>query len=246
MNRYLLSVAALALMAAPAFAQPDDHHGGGHPGGGGGHERGPAPAAAPAAPAAPQAPRGGGHEFGNRAPMGNRPAAAPAAPAAPAAQPQAMRPDRHDFNNANRAPAGPAANRPDNRSPDNNRGDRGNRADNNHGNGSFNRPTGPGRPANAPRPNFSSFRDYHRSFSAPQRFHAPSYRRPSGWYYRRWTFGEFLPPVFWGQQYWLSDWGTYDLPPPPPGATWVRYGDDALLIDRYTGEIITVEYGVFY
>ena len=34
--------------------------------------------------------------------------------------------------------------------------------------------------------------------------------------------------------------------PPPPDAVWVRYGDDALLIDRYTGEVIQVEYGVFY
>ena len=34
--------------------------------------------------------------------------------------------------------------------------------------------------------------------------------------------------------------------PPPPGTVWVRYGRDALLIDRYTGEVIQVEYSVFY
>ena len=33
---------------------------------------------------------------------------------------------------------------------------------------------------------------------------------------------------------------------PPYGAIWVRVGDDALLIDQYTGEIIEVDYGVFY
>lgn len=38
----------------------------------------------------------------------------------------------------------------------------------------------------------------------------------------------------------------YALPPPPPGAVWVRENDDALLIDQDSGEIITVEYGVFY
>ena len=103
-----------------------------------------------------------------------------------------------------------------------------------------------GRPSNAPRPDFSQFRDFHRNFSAPHRYRAPSYSRPQGYYYRRWTFGDFLPSLFWGQQFWLSDYYAYDLPPPPRGTVWVRYGNDALLIDRYTGEIITVEYNMFY
>ena len=102
------------------------------------------------------------------------------------------------------------------------------------------------RPGNAPRADFSQFRDYHRTFSAPHRFRAPAYQRPSGWSYRRWSYGDFLPSLFWGQQYWLNDFNDYDLPPPPPGTVWVRYGSDALLIDRYSGEIITVEYSVFY
>lgn len=283
MNRYLISVAALALMAAPALAQHDEH--GGHPGGG--HEHGgPPPAATPAAPAAapaaaPQPMRSGNaaaNTHGGFQGGGMRPGAPAAAPTAPTTQPQAMRDGDHgnrgdfrgdrgdfrgnrgDFRGNNTQPSGNAdVNRAmhDNRGPDNrfgpgNRPDYngpGNRPDYNRpgnrpdfGNG-FNRP---GRPANAPRPNFNGFRDYHRNFSAPQRFHAPSYRRPYGWYYRRWTFGEFLPALFWAQQYWLTDYDEYDLPPPPPGTVWVRYGSDALLIDRWTGEIITVEYGVFY
>jgi len=32
---------------------------------------------------------------------------------------------------------------------------------------------------------------------------------------------------------------------PPDGYVWVRYGDDALLIDEYSGDIIQVEYDVF-
>jgi Ni/Co efflux regulator RcnB len=31
-----------------------------------------------------------------------------------------------------------------------------------------------------------------------------------------------------------------------PGTVWVRYGDDALLIDQYTGEVIQVAYGIFW
>lgn len=33
---------------------------------------------------------------------------------------------------------------------------------------------------------------------------------------------------------------------PPYGAIWVRVGNDALLVDRDSGEVITVQYDVFY
>ena len=55
-----------------------------------------------------------------------------------------------------------------------------------------------------------------------------------------------LPVAFWARDYWLTDFNEYDLPPPPFGAVWVRVGDDALLIDQDSGEIIEVDYGVFY
>lgn len=93
---------------------------------------------------------------------------------------------------------------------------------------------------------FNGFRDFHRDYRAEHRFHVGGYRRPYGWYSHRWAFGEFLPRPFWARDYWLSDYADYDLPPPPYGAVWVRVDDDALLIDRDSGEIITVVYGVFY
>jgi Ni/Co efflux regulator RcnB len=92
-------------------------------------------------------------------------------------------------------------------------------------------------------PAFNSMR---RVFNAPRRFRLGTYRRPSGWYYHRWTFGEFLPAFFFTSNYWILDWGNFYLDPPPPGTVWVRVGDDALLIDRYTGEVIEVVYGIFY
>jgi Ni/Co efflux regulator RcnB len=97
-----------------------------------------------------------------------------------------------------------------------------------------------------PRHDFSGFRDYHRNFYAPRRFNVPYYRRPAGWYTHRWSFGEFLPAAFWARDYWLVDFEAYDLPPPPYGAVWVRVGNDALLVDEDSGEIITVAYGIFY
>jgi Ni/Co efflux regulator RcnB len=106
-----------------------------------------------------------------------------------------------------------------------------------------------GRPDNAvrgPRRDFSGVRNYHRNFRAERRFRMPTYRRPPGWYARRWTWGEFLPNFFWTSNYWIIDFSFYGLPPPPFGAIWVRVGDDALLIDRFNGEIIEVAYGIFY
>ena len=90
------------------------------------------------------------------------------------------------------------------------------------------------------------FEIFRHTLRAPHRYHYGSYRRPSGWYYRNWGLGEILPALFFGRQYWLSDYYDFGLQPPPPGCVWVRYGDDALLIDRDTGEVIQVVRGVFY
>lgn len=82
---------------------------------------------------------------------------------------------------------------------------------------------------------------------APHRFRAPKvYVRPSGWYNHRWVFGERLPRAFFAPQYFILNFGLYGLMPPWPGYEWVRYGNDALLIDVDTGEVIRVEYDLFY
>ena len=86
---------------------------------------------------------------------------------------------------------------------------------------------------------------YQRNFVAPRRFHAAGYVRPHGWYEHRWTYGEILPAIFWSQNYWLANYVDYGLQDPPPGFVWVRYGDDAVLIDQGSGEVLQVEYDVF-
>jgi Ni/Co efflux regulator RcnB len=81
---------------------------------------------------------------------------------------------------------------------------------------------------------------------AVHRFHAGPYRAPRGYAYRRWVFGERLPGIYFAPAFWITDFLAFDLFAPPDGYVWVRYGPDALLIDQYTGEIIQVDYGVFY
>ncbi|MDR3511894.1 MAG: RcnB family protein [Caulobacteraceae bacterium] len=89
-------------------------------------------------------------------------------------------------------------------------------------------------------------RGFGNDFRSSRRFHPGPYHRPQGWYQHSWRHGEILPPLFWGEDYWLMDYWMFSLSPPPYGYVWVRYGDDALLIDRATGEIVEVIYGVFY
>jgi Ni/Co efflux regulator RcnB len=86
---------------------------------------------------------------------------------------------------------------------------------------------------------------YQRNVTAPRSYHWQSYNRPSGWYYQRWVYGQIFPRIFWGRDYWLNDYWMFDLPIPPYGYVWVRYGDDAVLINRRTGEVLQVEYGLF-
>lgn len=90
--------------------------------------------------------------------------------------------------------------------------------------------------------------DYQRNVTASRHFHWSngSYHRPHGWYYRRWVYGEVFPSLFWDRDYWITDYWNYGLDDPPYGYVWVRYGDDAVLINEDTGEILQVEYGIFY
>ena len=78
------------------------------------------------------------------------------------------------------------------------------------------------------------------------RYRGGSWRWPHGYSYRRWSFGMTLPSLFWSNDYWINDYSYYGLAYPPPGTVWVRYGSDAILIDRYSGEILEVVYGQFY
>jgi len=74
---------------------------------------------------------------------------------------------------------------------------------------------------------------------------APGFRYPSGWGYRSWARGEYLPRIFISAPYFIDyDW--LGLPPPPYGYRWVRYGPDAVLVNVYDGRILDVIYDAFY
>jgi Ni/Co efflux regulator RcnB len=85
-----------------------------------------------------------------------------------------------------------------------------------------------------------------RNVQSPNHYHAGAYRPPEGYAEQRWTYGQRLPAAYFASSYWLTDYVAYALFAPPSGAVWVRVGDDALLIDQGSGQVIQVQYGVFY
>ncbi len=86
---------------------------------------------------------------------------------------------------------------------------------------------------------------YRYQYYAQQRYRAGAYRYPSNWFVRSWVFGDYLPRGWYGNSYYL-DWNYYGLPYPPIGCEWVRVGRDAVLVDVWTGQVLSVWYSLFY
>ncbi|HEY0414714.1 MAG TPA: RcnB family protein [Allosphingosinicella sp.] len=137
---------------------------------------------------------------------------------------------------------------------DRNRGDRGNRGSWNGDRGSWNGDRGT-------RDNRSAYRgDWNRTWRNDNRydwqryrysnrnlFHSGRYYSPYRDYsYNRLSIGLFLDSLFYSQNYWIGDPWQYRLPAAPYGTQWVRYYDDVVLVDVYTGEVIDVIYDFFW
>ena len=67
-----------------------------------------------------------------------------------------------------------------------------------------------------------------------------------GYSYRRLSIGFFLDSLFFSQNYWINDPWQYRLPDVYGPYRWVRYYDDALLVNTYTGEVVDVIYDFFW
>jgi len=86
------------------------------------------------------------------------------------------------------------------------------------------------------------WRNRHRSvfslgfYSAPWR----------GYSYSRFSIGVTIGAPFYDERYWIADPWAYRLPPAWGPYRWVRYYDDALLVDIYTGEVVDAIYDIFW
>jgi len=90
--------------------------------------------------------------------------------------------------------------------------------------------------------NWQTYRATNRQVYRLPRYSAP-YR---DWSYRRLGVGFFLDSLFFGQNYWINDPYMYRLPPAYGPYRWVRYYDDALLVNIYDGEVADVLYDFFW
>lgn len=86
-----------------------------------------------------------------------------------------------------------------------------------------------------------SHRNRHRSA-----FRIGFYYDPFGWNYRRWSIGSYMYPSYYRSSFWLNDPWQYRLPPAYGPYRWVRYWNDALLVNTYTGEVVDVIHGFFW
>lgn len=64
--------------------------------------------------------------------------------------------------------------------------------------------------------------------------------------YRRLSIGYYLDSLFFSSRYWISDPWRYRLPEVYGPYRWVRYYDDILLVDIYSGEVVDVIHDFFY
>ena len=79
-------------------------------------------------------------------------------------------------------------------------------------------------------------------------YRLPRYYAPSGWGYgyRRFGIGFFLDSMLYSSSYWINDPFYYRLPEVDGPYRWVRYYNDALLVDLYTGEVVDTIYDIFW
>jgi hypothetical protein len=89
---------------------------------------------------------------------------------------------------------------------------------------------------------WQGYRDRNRSTYRIGRYYAP-YQNYS---YRRLGLGFSLGSMFYGNRYWINDPWQYRLPAVYGPYRWVRYYDDVLLVDTYSGEVVDVIYDFFW
>ena len=86
-----------------------------------------------------------------------------------------------------------------------------------------------------------NWRNRHRSL-----FNLGFYYDPFGWGYQRYNIGWRMWPSYYHSNFWLNDPWQYRLPYAPPGYRWVRYYDDAVLVDTWDGRVVDVIYNFFW
>lgn len=89
---------------------------------------------------------------------------------------------------------------------------------------------------------WNGYRNSNRNVYRIGRYYAPY----NNYGYRRLSIGFGLDSMFFGSRYWINDPWQYRLPSVYGPYRWVRYFDDVLLVDTYSGEVVDVIYDFFW
>jgi hypothetical protein len=90
---------------------------------------------------------------------------------------------------------------------------------------------------------WSGYRQYNRNI-----FRLPPYYAPYGWGYgyRSFGIGYYLDSLLFAEDYWIVDPWAYRLPPAYGTLRWIRYYNDALLVDIRDGYVVDVIHDFFW
>ena len=90
------------------------------------------------------------------------------------------------------------------------------------------------------------YKQYRRTITTTKHYDAGAFVAPSGYTYSRYELGARVPAVLLADDgLLLTGYSTYALHTPPSGLVWIRVGDDALLVDRKSGEVVQTDYDLF-
>jgi Ni/Co efflux regulator RcnB len=87
------------------------------------------------------------------------------------------------------------------------------------------------------------WRDYKRTNR--DAFRRPAYVGPRGYAYRPVAVGHQFHRSYYGGRYVISNYRAYRLPAPQARTSWVRYGNDVVLVNLRTGRVLRVYNGFF-
>jgi Ni/Co efflux regulator RcnB len=88
------------------------------------------------------------------------------------------------------------------------------------------------------------YAQYRRTVTSTKHYNAGAFVAPSGYSYTRYSLGQRVPGALLSSDT-LNNYSAFALESPPAGLTWVRVGDDALLVDQNTGEVVQADYDLF-
>lgn len=90
---------------------------------------------------------------------------------------------------------------------------------------------------------WQNYRARYGSIYRPGPYYAP---RGWGYGYRPFSVGVYMDNMWFSDSYWLNDTSRYRLPPAYGSMRWIRYYDDALLVDIRDGYVVDVIRNFFW